>query len=126
MMQDFLNNISQSEWFIALISYLTANLGIIIVFAIKMVKSKIQNNQLIEKLANLEETTTAKLNEQFNNKLIELQQLLVNNLSSMDEKITSKLKLDKEETAKAVEEKELAFNEALNEIKASIDLDSVE
>lgn len=122
-MQEFLNSIGESEWFIALISYLSANLGIIILFAIKMVKSKLQNNDLIAKLAKVEENTTAKLNDEFQAKLEALQQTLIDNLTEIDVKITTKLKLDKEETAKAIEEKQDAFNKAMEEIKASINID---
>lgn len=49
-MQEFLQSISTSDWFVALIAYLTANLGTIIIAVVKAIANKNQNMKLMKKM----------------------------------------------------------------------------
>ena len=62
-MQEFLQSISTSDWFVALIAYLTANLGTIIIAVVKAIANKNQNMKLQKKMEEREAEHVKELEE---------------------------------------------------------------
>lgn len=115
-MTEFLNNLTNKEWFITIIAFLTANLGTILSMGIVIIRNKIKNDSMQkafdEIIAKANISTGQELNDKVEAMKSEIKELLGEQLSL----VSQKLKLDSEERKEAVAQKSIEVKDLIDSI----------
>lgn len=113
-------NITNTELFATIISFLSANVLTILTMVILIIKNKIKNYSVEELIAKAEAKADVKLGEKYEAKAEEAMSLMVSKLDELYNKVCARLNLDSEEKKAIVEEKTETVNKLTEEIRALI------
>lgn len=105
----------------AVITYLTANLGTIIVMAVKLIKAK---NKEIKEKATSNQVIEA-LTAEYNTRIENLSASIDAKLDKLDKHVTAKLDEQEEIKKEMIKEQSLQLEEAIKETKKSLNIDEI-
>lgn len=122
-MMQFLNSLSNKEWYITLTAFLSINLGTIITGVICIVKNSITTNRIKAAVIETLEKNNVEINERTEKKIDAILVKVESVCDVVTEKIDKKLKLDKQEKEEQLALTTSEFNDSIDKV---IDLDKVE
>lgn len=117
-MQEFLKNLTSTEWFGTMVAFLTANFGVLLTLVISVIRLRIKNIDKDKVIEECMKHTDAVIAEKVANVIMANQELLVEKMERLETKVVNKIGATEEERARLIKAQSIELTSKLDALKA--------
>jgi hypothetical protein len=122
-MQEFINNLTSTEWFGTFIAFLTANFGVLLTLVISVIRLRIKNidkdKVINECMKHMDEVVANNIA----NIITENQEEMVARMDKLEKQVVNKIGATEEERARLIKAQSIELTSKLDALKAEYNIE---